>query len=57
MSQAPDATPEEEPAVAPPKIGAEAWKKRHALILDRNSAARNRSNSMNGRLTKKRPRG
>ena len=84
MSEAPDATPEEEPAaVVPPKTGAEAWKERHALILDRNSAARNRGrghsgrgdnrvadqrgenpgpdgaqlHSMNGHLTKKRPRG
>jgi hypothetical protein len=43
MSEAPDATPEEEPAeVVPPKTGAEAWKERRALILDRNRAARDR---------------
>ena len=50
MSEAPDATPEEEPAeVVPPKTGAEAWKERRALILDRNRAARDRGKGDSGR--------
>ena len=84
MSEAPDVTPDEEPVeVERLKTGAEAWKERRALILDRNRAARDRGKgastrednrvadqrrsnaerdaaqlrSMNGHLTKKRPRG
>jgi hypothetical protein len=43
MSEAPDVTPDQEPPeIARLKTGAEAWKKRRALILDRNRAARDR---------------
>lgn len=46
MPDAPEATPEEEPVVVDlPKSAAAAWKERRALIVERNSAARDRSNS------------
>ena len=44
MSDAPEGAPEEEPVVVElPNAGAAAWKERRALIVERNSAARDRS--------------
>lgn len=45
MNDEPEATPEDEPAedeVQRPKTGAEAWKERRALIIQRGAAARER---------------
>ena len=63
MTDAPEATPEEEPVaeeqVEPElaKTGAEVWKERRALILSRNSAARERGQAPSTRSERKRPRG
>ena len=43
MNEEPEATPEPEPVeVEIPKTGAEAWKERRALIIERGAAARAR---------------
>ena len=52
MSEAPEATPEEEPVeLEVPKTGAEAWKARRALILDRNAAAHDRGKAKSDRAS------
>ena len=50
MHEEPQATPEDEPVAAEvevPKTGAEAWKERRALIIERGAAARDRSKAVN----------
>lgn len=48
MNEEPEATGEEELVEVPrPKTGAEAWKERRALIIERGAAARDRSKGAN----------
>ena len=50
MNEEPEATPEPEPVeVEIPKTGAEAWKERRALLVERGAAARARSKGGGGR--------
>jgi hypothetical protein len=50
MSDTPEGLPEDEPTeVEVPKTGAEAWKARRALIIERGAAARERSQAPNAR--------
>ena len=48
MNEEPEMTGEDELLEAPrPKTGAEAWKERRALIIERGAAARDRSRGVN----------
>jgi hypothetical protein len=50
MTDEPDVAPEEEQAeIEIPKTGAEAWKERRRLIIERGAAARERSKAPNER--------
>ena len=50
MNEEPEATPDDEPVEAErPKTGAEAWKERRALIVQRGAAARERGQAPNAR--------
>lgn len=54
MNEEPEATPEDEPVEAKverPKTGAEAWKERRALIIERGAAARDRGKAPSNRAS------
>ena len=50
MNEEPEVTPDDEPdEVELPKTGAEAWKERRALIIERGAAARERGKAASTR--------